>query len=115
MVTDTKIITRQSVPADAPRPLPGETQWFSGLQRPARVGVYRRLTLIGTTPFSYFDGTNWLWNRASPALAAHVHGDDISLVQTSAWAGLAAPPANGSGPTPTAQRTESAVFAGAPC
>jgi hypothetical protein len=111
-----KLLTT-GVPADAPRPQPGETPWISGQQQPVQIGVYRRLTLSGSTIYSYFDGAHWLWNSATPALAVRVPSTDLSLVQTSPWAGLIAPPPQGYGPMPTAWMadTPADTAAGAPC
>ena len=35
------IMRTAGVPGDAPAPLPGETPWFSGDQRPVQIGVYK--------------------------------------------------------------------------
>jgi hypothetical protein len=86
------------IPADAPAPLPGETAWFSGQQLPVQIGVYRRLSLAGTTRYSFFDGAMWLWNKASIDLAAQASSREPSLVQTLPWCGLVAPPPPGYGP-----------------
>lgn len=108
-------LTTDGVPADAPRPLPGETQWISGQQQPVQIGVYRRLTLAGNTRYSYFDGAHWLWNSGSPAQAVRVPSTDLSLIQTSPWAGLIAPPPQGYGPMPTNPLEDADTAAGATC
>lgn len=89
------------VPADAPQPQPGETGWFSGDQLPVQIGVYRRLSLGGTTRFSFFDGAMWLWNCASISQALQASSREPSLVQTLPWCGLVAPPPQGYGPLHT--------------
>jgi hypothetical protein len=108
-------LTTTGVPADAPCPLPGETPWISGQQQPVQEGVYRRLTLAGSTRYSYFDGEHWLWNSATPALAVRVPSSDLSLVQQSPWAGLIMPPPQGYGPMPTNPVEEADTTTGAPC
>ena len=87
------------VPADAPRPLPGETPWISGLHAPVQIGVYRRLSSNGATTYSFWSGDGWLWNQPSPALASQVSDTELSLVQALPWAGLMTPPLQGYGPT----------------
>jgi hypothetical protein len=86
------------VPADAPPPLPGETGWVSGNQLPVQIGVYRRLSLGGTTRYSFFDGAMWLWNCASISQAVQASSNNPSLVQTLPWCGLVAPPPHGYAP-----------------
>lgn len=80
-----------AVPADAPKPRPGETAWFAGNVLPARHGVYRRLSVAGYTLFSVWDGSYWRWNRNTVHLAAQDRTGEPSLVQTLPWCGLAAP------------------------
>ena len=100
-------LTTPGVPADAPKPRPGETAWYSGQQYPVQIGVYRRLSVAGTTVFSYFDGDHWLWNQPHPNRAGRVPSNEPSLVQNLPWAGLVLPAASGYGPMPT-QATEQA-------
>ena len=89
------------VPADAPKPRPGETEWFSGAQQPVQDGVYRRLSVAGTTVFSMFDNGVWLWNQPHPTSAVRVPSNEPSLVQNLPWCGLVAPAPGGYGPMPT--------------
>jgi hypothetical protein len=96
-----KLLTR-GVPADAPKPKPGETEWYSGGQYPVQIGVYRRLSVAGTTVFSYFDGGHWLWNQPHPDRAVRVPSTEPSLVQNLPWCGLVIPARAGYGPMPTA-------------
>lgn len=107
-------LSRAGVPAEAPATEPAETPWISGMQTPVQIGVYRRLSLIGTTQFSYFDGAHWLWNKRHPDLAARVPSTEPSLIQTLPWCGLVAPPPQGYGPlatTPTLAANEEANLA----
>lgn len=89
-----------AVPADAPPPRRGETPWHPGHLMPVQPGVYRRLTVAGSTMFSFFTGGEWLWNHVSPTGA--VRARLPSLVQTLPWCGLTEPPACGYGPAPQA-------------
>jgi hypothetical protein len=93
-------LSQAGVPPDAPAAEIGETPWISGQQVPVQVGVYRRLSLSGSTQFSYFDGAHWLWNKRHPDLAVRVPSTEPSLIQTLPWCGLIAPPPQGYGPMP---------------
>lgn len=97
------------VPADAPATQLHETPWFSGLQHPVQIGVYKRLSLSNRPRYSFFDGKFWLWNHATAELAAR--SVDRSLVQYAAWCGLASPHPAGYGPTATAPATQHEVAA----
>lgn len=98
MSTGTITLMTAGLPADAPRPVPGETPWISGQQQPVQLGVYRRLSTSGATTYSFWDGARWRWNQATPALAVQVSATEPSLVQTLPWAGLITPPPQGYGP-----------------
>jgi hypothetical protein len=95
------IMRTTGVPDDAPAPLPGETPWYSGEQRPVQIGLYKRLSVAGPVMYSFFDGENWLWMHRSPTVAVRFGSQDISLCQTLPWCGLMAPPPQGYGPLPS--------------
>jgi len=86
------------VPSNAPRPLAGETPWFTGDQQPVQPGVYKRLSVSGLVMYSLHDGDTWMWNHVSASRAAQA--DEPSLVQNLPWRGLVAPPPQGYGPVP---------------
>ena len=100
-----KLTAPGAIPADAPPPHWGECGWMPGSRFPVQIGVYRRLTMAGTTMYSFFDGGHWLWNQPSPDLAVRVPSTEPSLVQMLPWCGLNVPPPMGYGPLPT-HRTE---------
>ena len=68
------------------------TPWFSGDQKPVRVGVYQRKNseyehYIPTSHFSYWDGAAWCAS-AHDMLLARAYSRYVSLSQNLPWRGV---------------------------
>lgn len=67
------------------------TPWFmAAFIKPARSGVYQRLTPSGAVMFSRWDGRRWCANHHKCEGAARIRRE--SLFQKSPWRGVASDP-----------------------
>ena len=67
------------------------TRWFSGSDKPVRVGVYQRDHLSWGKCYQYFNGEKWCYPSRTVD-GAWVMRFDLSDDQTSPWRGLAEEP-----------------------
>lgn len=67
------------------------TEWYSGDQKPARQGVYQRVSNVGDLlRYSYWDGSIWYYSASTKKGAVRLHRESWrSFSQNQKWRGVA--------------------------
>ena len=70
------------------------TEWYSGEQKPVRVGVYERLMkpMGDLCMYAYWDGRRWFrteWSVHGPLTTSQSKPSCVSMYQYEPWRGLA--------------------------